>query len=290
MRIAQLAGREETPALEERLAKLDPSAPSDYREIAALLASEWSLDPPTFVGLSGGQGAGKSTLSRLIAAACEDAGLRTCVLSLDDFYYPLSARRRLASEIHPLLETRGPPGTHDLIECRDAMRALRQDEAVLLPVFDKGLDDRKMKRLVRGPFDLVLLEGWCVGAVPESESGLDPAMNSLEEEEDQDGVWRRYVNAQLAGIYGEVGQMLDYLIFLRVPDLVAVRRWRLEQEMERTPKQRHDREAIDRFVQYFERTTRSMDQTVPGRADLVVGLSSDHSVFGVTFVSTPKTT
>lgn len=290
MKIAQLAGREVTPLLQERLAILDPSAPRDYREIAVLLASEWATDPPGFVGLSGGQGAGKSTLSRLIEVACEEFGLRTCVLSLDDFYFPRSIRRKLASEIHPLLETRGPPGTHDLVECREVVDGLRGDQEVWLPVFDKGLDDRRAKRSVQGPFDLVLLEGWCVGAMPESESELVPSINSLEESEDRDGTWRRFVNDQLVGPYAEIGRMLDYLIFLRVPDLVAVRRWRLEQEMERAIEQRMGPDAIDRFVQHFERTTLSMDRTLPRRADLVVGLFPDHSVSSMAFSSQSKST
>ena len=286
MRIVRLAGREVTSGMAGCVAKLDPSSPLDYRELAGLLANEWAPRPPGLVGLAGGQGAGKSTLSRLIGLACEDFGVRVCVLSLDDFYFPLSTRRALAERVHPLLETRGPPGTHDLEECREIiarLQQLRSGETLELPVFDKGIDDRRGGRMVEGPFDLVLLEGWCVGAPPESEAALATPINSLEREADAEGIWRRWVNAELAGAYAQTWELIDYLVFLRVPNLAAVRRWRLDQEGQRPESQRIDSDAVDRFVEYFERTTLSMDGFIPGEADLTVQLAEDHSVSALKF-------
>jgi len=121
MKVASLGGREVTPALTECLADLDPSSPIDYRELAALLACEWASEAPKCVGLAGGQGAGKSTLGRLIESACASLGLRVCVLSLDDFYLSRRSRKALARSVQPLLETRGPPGTHDILRCREAI-------------------------------------------------------------------------------------------------------------------------------------------------------------------------
>jgi D-glycerate 3-kinase len=291
LRIARLAGRESTPAISECVASLDPSAPRDYREIAGLLASEWAARPPRFVGLAGGQGAGKSTLGRLIASACQRFEIRVCVLSLDDFYTPLSARRRLAERVHPLLETRGPPGTHDMKSCLEIMarlRSLGSDEELDLPIFDKGIDDRRGSRRVQGPFDMVLLEGWCVGAIAESAARLEAPINSLERASDADGVWRRFVNQALAQSYARAWRMLDYLIFLRVPDIAAVRRWRLQQESERPEPQRMEAAAVDRFVQHFERTTRAMDRVLPDKADLTVELAEDHSVSAMKFVGRMK--
>ncbi len=285
MKIAELAGREVTPAFGDRVALLDSSAPQDYREIAALLAEQWADRRPHFVGLAGGQGAGKSTLSALIASACAEVGVRVCVLSLDDFYYPLSIRRERASRLHPLFETRGPPGTHEMDLCRLLMERLQRDEEVDLPAFDKGIDDRVGVRSVRGPFDLVLLEGWCVGAQPEAESQLDVPINLLEETKDADGRWRRLVHDYLSDSYARTWQMLDYLIFLRVPNLEAVRRWRLQQESGRPRHQRLDSDAIDHFVQHYERTTLAMDRVLPSEADLVVDLSEDHSVSAMKFRS-----
>ena len=255
-KVAGLAGREVTPSLSACFSDLDPLSPIDYRELAALLACEWIAHTPSIIGLAGGQGAGKSTLGRLIEAACRSVDLRVCVLSLDDFYLPRADRMALAARIHPLFGTRGPPGTHDILLCREAMRQLRRPAEVSLPVFDKGLDERVGTRRVQGPFDLVLLEGWCVGAAPVDEKSLAEPINSLERDRDADATWRRYVNAQLGEAYAEAWRELDYLAYLRVPGLAAVRLWRLQQEDARPEHQRLGFEAIDLFVQHYERVPR----------------------------------
>ena len=70
---------------------------------------------PILVGVNGCQGSGKSTLCDYL---CEwfaaEHGLRAIALSLDDFYLTQSERRQLAEDVHPLLATRGVPGTHDI--------------------------------------------------------------------------------------------------------------------------------------------------------------------------------
>jgi D-glycerate 3-kinase len=285
LRVAKLAGREATPALADCVSHLDPSSPDDYRELAALLACEWASHVPKCVGLAGGQGAGKSTLGRLIESACASVGIRACVLSLDDFYLPRPQRKALAARVHPLLETRGPPGTHDILRCREAIARLGRSGEIELPIFDKGLDDRSGTRQVRGPFDLVLLEGWCVGAETVVETSLAKPINMLEREQDANAFWRRYVNAQLGEAYAETWRALDYLVYLRVPDLAAVRRWRLEQEDSLPAPRRLGSEAIDRFVQHYERITLAMMDSLPSRADLSVDLAGDHSITALAFRS-----
>jgi D-glycerate 3-kinase len=285
LKVVELSGRRATPELSTCLSALDPEAPVDYRELAALLACEWLRKRPRVVGLAGGQGAGKSTLGSLIVAACASVGIRVCLLGLDDFYLPRKDRLALARRIHPLFETRGAPGTHEMDRCRAAIRALRGDADVDLPVFDKGLDDRSDSRRVRGPFDVVLLEGWCVGAAPESDDDLAVPINALEKVDDAESVWRRYVNSELAGVYGSVWSDLEYLVYLRVPGLAAVRGWRLQQENSLSEAQRRGAEEIDRFVQHYERITLSMMKSMPTRADLVVGLAPDHSIATMIFRS-----
>ena len=138
---------------------LDPTAPPDYRALAARLARRWSADRPRRVGLAGGQGAGKSTLARLVAEACANDGLRVRVIGLDDFYRTKEEREGLAERVHPLFATRGVPGTHDVEGCLRAMDALLEPGRVSLPTFDKGADDRAETVEVEGPFDLVVFEG-----------------------------------------------------------------------------------------------------------------------------------
>ena len=281
MRIAALAHRPVDQRLRDCVAALDPGAPRDYRELAGLLVTDWLASTPRRVGLGGGQGAGKSTLGRLLEAAGEVVGLRVCVLALDDFYLPRSDRLRLADTIHPLFETRGPPGTHDTAACHAALTGLVERGRCVVPRFDKGIDDRAGVREMEGPFDVVVLEGWCVGAAPSPASESSAPCNALEEFEDADGRWRTSIEQALRERYVPLWSLLDQLVFLRVPDLAAVRRWRLEQELARPAALRLDADAIDRFVQHYERITLRMAAAMPGAADVTVDLATDHSVAAI---------
>ena len=272
----------QSPAeVEACVSKLDPAAPADYRRLAALLADDWSRHRPRRVGLAGGQGAGKSTLGRLIEAACAHSGLRAAILSLDDFYRTRDERCALAARVHPLFETRGPPGTHDVDRLCATIDALLVPGGIAVPRFDKGLDDRVGETRLEGPFDLVILEGWCVGAEPASREALVEPINALEEEADPEGVWRGHVNDRLAGEYAALWGMLDEIVFLRVPDLEAVRRWRLEQESVLPAERRKTAAEVARFVEYYERITRSMLERMPAKADWLVELGPDHGVVAV---------
>jgi len=281
MRIARLAGIEVDQRARDCLARLDRDTPIDYRELAVLLACEWGRNPPVRVGLSGGQGAGKSTLGTLIESASTELGLRACVLSLDDFYLPKAERRALAERVHPLFETRGPPGTHDTSLCAACLDALEEAQEVRLPVFDKGVDDRLSERVVEGPFDLVILEGWCVGARAVAESELVGPLNSLEAECDADGIWRRTVNRILREDYEPLWGSLDALVFLGVPNIDAVRRWRSQQEQARPANQRMNAGEVDRFVQHYERITQRMLEDASKNVDWSIRLDEDHRIAAV---------
>ncbi len=295
MDLIQSANRAAPSAIADCMARLDPCGPPDYRELAALLACEWRGAPPRRVGLAGGQGTGKSTLAGLLEQACDAVDLRACVLSLDDFYLTQAERRALGQRVHPLLVTRGPPGTHDMARCLAAVEALAatgspaggaaSGEPLAVPIFDKGLDDRVGLRSLQGPFDVVVLEGWCVGARAASEDDLGRPVNALERDEDPDGHWRRFVNGRLASDYQPVWDRLDLRILLRAPTLDAVRRWRLEQEAARPPDRRWDAPVIDRFVQHFERITRSMFEPGFAGADLIVELDEAHHVTGLSSIA-----
>ncbi|MEE3330092.1 MAG: kinase [Myxococcota bacterium] len=283
MRIADLAGIEASPALLATRDALDANAPQDYRELAALLAHRWRESPPRRVGLSGGQGAGKSTLAALIESACSQVKLRCCVLSLDDFYLRREDRLTLAERVHPTLATRGPPGTHDIPALRTAMESLFEPGEVKTPIFDKGIDDRSGSRVLRGPFDLVIVEGWCIGAAPSADSDLESPINALELQLDADGVGRRYVNEQLRRDYAPWTEELDYLAFLKVPSLDAVRAWRLDQERERSADQRMSAAEVTQFVEHYERISLAMLRDVPLHAQAVIELDSAHRVSGLSF-------
>ncbi|MEX1032459.1 MAG: hypothetical protein WDZ30_03795, partial [Cellvibrionaceae bacterium] len=99
------------------------------------------------LGIVGAQGSGKSTLAGLLAMLLNRVhGLRTVAVSLDDFYLTRAQRQRLAEEIHPLLITRGVPGTHDLPLAMGTLDTLlAQPGEATIPGFDKSRDERKSK-------------------------------------------------------------------------------------------------------------------------------------------------
>src|SRR5690606_27041793 len=134
------------------------------------------------LGISGLQGSGKSTLAAQVTAAAQADGLSAARLSLDDVYLTAAQRRALAAGAHPLLSTRGPPGTHDVALALATIDALRAGRTPPLPRFDKLGDDRLPEahwpRPAR-PLDLLVLEGWCLGVPPESDAALQAPINAL---------------------------------------------------------------------------------------------------------------
>lgn len=243
------------------------------------------------LGINGAQGTGKSTLAEFLRLATESMfNWHVAVLSIDDFYYTLEERRTLAKTVHPLFKTRGVPGTHDtrmLAQCLDQLRQLDTNELAALPRFDKATDDRADESrwpLVKGPIDLIIIEGWCVGSVAQTSDELQVPINRLEREEDSDRTWRFYVNAQLETKYKPIFDQLDALIFLRAPSFDAILRWRTEQEEKLaavSPEHSSglmNNEQIERFLQYYERLTRVNLEQLPNSSDIVFNLDEAHSM------------
>jgi D-glycerate 3-kinase len=232
-------------------------------------------------GITGLQGSGKSTLAAQVVALATESGIAAAVLSLDDVYLDHDERNALARDVHPLLATRGPPGTHDVgLACR-TLDALRAGEAVTLPRFDK-LDDRRLPEPEwprTGPVALVLFEGWFLGTPAEPDAALVEPVNTLERDEDREGRWRHWCNDALGRQYPALWQRIDHLLFLQGPGFDVVPRWRWQQEQAlqaRHPDgQAMDRAQVERFVQFFERTSRQATRTLPGIADRVVRLDAE---------------
>ncbi|WCP15292.1 hypothetical protein sphantq_03753 [Sphingobium sp. AntQ-1] len=252
--------------------------PSLDRIAAATRAWIAASDGPLILGLCGAQGSGKSTLAAGLQAAMEAEGWRTAILSLDDLYLSGAARAQLAAAVHPLLRTRGAPGTHDAVRGIAILDEARAGETLLLPRFDKGRDEPFAQDEAAGPVDLLIFEGWCVGARPQAKSALVAPINALERNEDSDAVWRRHVNRQLWGIYAELFARIDRLALLAAPDFGVVRDWRDQQEEALRASKTigaMDAAQLDRFVQHYERLTRHILAEMPGRADLTLFL--DHN-------------
>jgi len=251
--------------------------------LAPAIASAAGRGTPLIAGLTGPQGSGKSTVAAELPSRLAEAGLRAAVLSLDDLYLPKAERQRLAREVHPLLATRGVPGTHDVALGLTVIESLVSQGQTLVPRFDKGTDDRMAREAwarVVGPVDVILFEGWCVGAWPQPLVALVEPINALERERDPAGVWRAYVNDALAGPYQALFAPIGFQILLRPPGFEVVLGWRLQQEHElraRGGGGQSDAE-IATFIQYYERLSRHIDAEMPARADMVIQLDAERRV------------
>ena len=123
---------------------------------------------PYFVGLAGGQGTGKTTISSLIRIILTKYfKLNVFRISIDDFYRTRKERRSLSKRIHPMLLTRGVPGTHDINMMLSFFKKVKSKKfkKLKLPTFNKAIDDRFNKKhwyeLNKKP-DVIIFEGWCV--------------------------------------------------------------------------------------------------------------------------------
>lgn len=255
--------------------------PASYRTVIdrhwAPLADRIAALPgrPLVVGVNGAQGSGKSTLCRFLEVLLADRGLRAVTLSLDDLYLTKAQRQEAARTIHPLFATRGVPGTHDVALGMAVLDAVAQGRDFTLPRFDKAVDDRAPQgEPVHGPVDVLLLEGWCMGAVPQPDADLCQPINRLEAEEDAQGLWRGEVNRRLATDYAALFGRIDLLVMLAVEGFEVVRANRRLQEQKlarRNPGGAGvmDEAALDRFVMHYERLTRATLAEMPARADIL---------------------
>jgi D-glycerate 3-kinase len=253
-----------------------------WRPLADRIGDMWFDDQrPVLIGINGAQGSGKTTLCRFLETLLIEHNLRTVTLSLDDLYLTRAERLALAAEEHPLFATRGVPVTHDVALGDAILDDLLRGRTAALPRFDKAVDDRaQVRRMVEPPIDVVLFEGWCVGAVPQPAEALREPVNALERDEDADGAWRREVNRRLATDYAGLFARIDLQVMLEIGDLASVRANRLLQEQKLAASNPEgtaimDEAALDRFLMHYERLTRWMLEEMPARADVVIPLGAD---------------
>ncbi len=238
---------------------------------------------PLLMGLSGAQGSGKTNLaqalSRLLMA---ERGLRVLVLSLDDFYLTQTERKTLGQEVHPLAATRGVPGTHDLVLLQAAIHAALGGGPVVVPRFDKSKDDRAGFTELKGPFDLVIFEGWCLGAKPQ---GMPrKPINALEAQEDSQGVWRSWVEARLEA-YQPLFSQVGLWAFLAAPDWPIVAKWRKAQEMDLKKAGRAapmlEPGVLDRFMMFYQGISLRLLEQMPQQADWCGFLDADQRIVSI---------
>lgn len=239
---------------------------------------------------NGAQGSGKSTLTAFLQLILpQQFALNAVTLSIDDFYLTRAERLQLSKDVHPLLATRGVPGTHDVQLASDTLDCLRhcsEQNPCRLPQFDKSVDDRADMALwpvVSEPVDVILFEGWCNHSPLSSEQELLKPINDLERDEDVDGSWRRYVNEQLAVYHQRLFDQADLLVFLSVPGFEKVYEWRGLQEQKLAQNSGRQQgvmneQQLKRFIQHYERITRQNLLQLPSLADIVLTLNDEHGI------------
>jgi len=238
------------------------------------------------IGLSGGQGAGKSTITGILKFILKKKyGLNLCVFSIDDFYKTKSERKKMSKKVHPLFLTRGVPGTHDLNLINKTIKQLKKQrfKTVLIPKFDKSIDDRFKKnkwQKIKKPPHLIIFEGWCIGAKHQKNTELKKPLNLIERKYDIDLIWRKTVNNSLKNHYKKLFNKIDRLVYLKAPNFNNIFEWRLlqEQKMKLTSKNKKtmSKSQIREFIMFYERITRHMMKNFSRISDLTVFLDKSH--------------
>ena len=208
-----------------------------YLPISKMIKDEYEKKKKTkIIGLTGGQGTGKSTISIILKIILKEAyNLETVIFSIDDFYKTLNERETMSKKISDLFLTRGVPGTHDTKMLFQCIKNLKNNnfKKMNIPKFDKSIDNRLSKSnwlQVKKKPNIVIFEGWCVGASAQKNKDLILPINKLEKYKDKKKIWRQKVNLKLRKDYKKIFDLIDKLIFLKVPSFKYVLKWRLLQE------------------------------------------------------------
>ena len=254
---------------------------------------------PYFVGLAGGQGTGKTTISSLLEIILRKYfKLNVFKISIDDFYRTRKERFSLSKKVHPLLMTRGVPGTHDIKIMLDFFRKskTKKFKSFKLPKFNKAIDDRCKKNqwyTIKKRPDVVIFEGWCVGARAEKNSTIKKSINSLEKANDAQLIWRNYVNKQLKTKYKKLYDQLDCLVYLKAKNFSLLQKWRLIQEKKLWLKNKNKKTNnkimskgdVINFMQTYQRVTQNMFKFAPSYASIILNLNSNHQIKSAVYKS-----
>ena len=250
-----------------------------------------SKKKPLILGLSGGQGIGKTTISSIITLILKKYfKLNIFKISIDDFYKTRKERFLLSKKIHSLLMTRGVPGTHDINIMLNFFKRVKKNnfKSLKLPKFDKAIDDRCKKSswyTIKKRPDIIIFEGWCVGAMAQKNSMLKKSINSLEKTNDQNLIWRKFVNNQLKTKYKKLFGHLDNLLYLKAKNSNLLQQWRIKQEKKlwlKLKKRKNlkimNRREVINFMQTYQRITQNMIKDVPKYASIIFKLNSNHQI------------
>lgn len=234
---------------------------------------------PLVVALAGSPGSGKSTLAMLLRDILDYYHYSVATLALDDFYLTQQERYQLSQTIHPLLQQRSTPGTHDIdlaINTLCQLLSMKKGQQVYCPRFDKAQDDRMPKSswyCIKSPPQVIVVEGYCLGVKPQSSSDCAVAINDWELTHDTDGIWRRYVNDAIIH-YQSFFQYFDKTIYIEGNDFSKIAANRLKQDQLLTRHQPQYQamtyDEVVNFLQPFQRVCLLLQQDMQEAADYLI--------------------
>ena len=280
----------------EKFKKKDLMIRSFLIPICFWISKKAKKKSPLIVGLAGGQGSGKTTISSILSLILKKYfKLKVFKISIDDFYKTKKQREILSKYKHSLLLTRGVPGTHDIKIMLDFFRKIKTKnfKSLKLPKFNKANDDRYKKKhwyKLKSRPDVVIFEGWCVGAKPQSLRLLKKPINAIEKTYDKSLKWRRFVNLQLKTNYKKLYSQLDSLLYLKVKNFNLLKKWRIKQEEKLWLKSKSrknlkimNKKEVINFMQTYQRITEQMFKDAPKYSSIIMNLNKNHQIHKIKF-------
>ena len=280
----------------EKFKKKDLMIRSFLIPICFWISKKAKKKSPLIVGLAGGQGSGKTTISSILSLILKKYfKLKVFKISIDDFYKTKKQREILSKNKHSLLLTRGVPGTHDIKIMLDFFRKIKTKnfKSLKLPKFNKANDDRYKKKhwyKLKSRPDVVIFEGWCVGAKPQSLRLLKKPINALERAHDKSLKWRQFVNLQLKTNYKKLYSQLDSLLYLKVKNFNLLKKWRIKQEEKLWLKAKSrknlkimNKKEVINFMQTYQRITEQMFKDAPKYSSIIMNLNKNHQIHKIKF-------
>ena len=260
------------------------------------IAKKVNKKEPLMIGLAGGQGSGKTTISSILTLILQKYfKLKVFKVSIDDFYKTRKDRKLLSKNKHSLLMTRGVPGTHDVDLMLKFFKNVKSKnfKNLTVPKFNKAIDDRCKKNLwykIKSKPDVVIFEGWCVGARAQTSKQLKKPINSLEKVHDESIKWRSHVNNQLKTKYKTLFKQLDGLIYLKAKNFNLLRNWRLKQERKLWVQTKNKKNLkimsngdIINFMQTYQRITQQMFKDAIKSSSIIMNLNNNHQIQNIKF-------
>ena len=260
------------------------------------IAKRVNKNKPLMIGLAGGQGSGKTTISSILTLILKKYfNLNVFKFSIDDFYKTRKDRKLLSKNKHSLLMTRGVPGTHDIDLILNFFKKIKGKnfKSLQIPTFNKAIDDRYPKNLwlkIKSKPDVVIFEGWCVGAKAQTSTQLKKPINSLERVYDQDAKWRSYVNNQLKIKYRKLFKQLDELLYLKADNFDLLRKWRLKQERKLWVQTKSEKNLkimssgdVINFMQTYQRITQQMFKDALKSSSIIMNLNINQQIEKIKF-------